>query len=212
MALLDAAGVPFAPARAVRSLEGAIAAGSSLGYPVALKASGLARLARSESGGVALDIQDADELGATYDRMVGLLGPAMTEAVVQRMAPGGAETIVSVDGHPEFGPVVSFGLGGAFADAIGDRAARALPLTDLDAEDLVRSSRAFLAVEMLGSGTGAITDVLCRVGYLVDNIAEIEHLVLNPLLVSAAGVTVVDARVHLAPVVASPYDVPLRRL
>jgi acyl-CoA synthetase (NDP forming)/GNAT superfamily N-acetyltransferase len=212
MVLLDAAGVPFAPARTVRSVEEAVAAGDALGYPVGLKATGLTRRARSESGGVALDIQGADGLRTTYDRMVRALGVAMNEAVVQRMVPGGADTIVAVDNHPSFGPVVSFGLGGAFADAIGDRAVRALPLTDLDAEDLVRSSRAFRAIEMVGSDTGAIADVLCRVGYLVDNVPEIDGLVLNPLLVSPAGACVVDARVRVAPVVASPYDVPLRRL
>jgi acyl-CoA synthetase (NDP forming)/RimJ/RimL family protein N-acetyltransferase len=212
MALLSAAGVSFAPARTVRTVEEAVAAGDALGYPVALKASVVARLARSESGGVALDIQGADGLRTTYDRMVAALGPAMNEALVQRMVPGGADTIVAVDGHPSFGPVVSFGLGGAFADAIGDRAVRALPLTDLDAEDLVRSSRAFRAIELVGADTAAVTDVLCRVGYLIDNVPEIDSMVLNPLLVSQAGAHVVDARVRVAPVVASPYDVPLRRL
>ena len=58
------------------------------------------------------------------------------------MVPGGADTIVAVDAHPSFGPVVSFGLGGAFADAIGDRAVRALPPPTWT-PDLVRSSRAF---------------------------------------------------------------------
>jgi acyl-CoA synthetase (NDP forming) len=161
---------------------------------------------------VALDIHTADGLRTTYDRMVAALGSAMDEAVVQRMVPGGADPIVAVDAHPSFGPVVSFGLGGAFADAIGDRAVRALPLTDLDAEDLVRSSRAFRAVEMLGAGTAVITDVLCRVGYLIDSVPEIDSMVLNPLLVSPKGAHVVDARVRVAPVAASAYDVPLRRL
>jgi hypothetical protein len=36
----------------------------------------------------------------------------------------------------------------------------------------------------VGAGTDAITDVLCRVGYLINNVSEIDSLVLNPLLVS----------------------------
>ena len=109
------------------------------------------RLARSESGGVALDVQSAEQLRGAYERMTAALGPAMAEAVVQRMVPGGVETCVAVEAHPAFGPVVSFGLGGAFADMIADRPARSLPLTDLDAAELVSSSRAAEALAALGA-------------------------------------------------------------
>jgi acyl-CoA synthetase (NDP forming) len=129
--LLATYGIPMAPARAVTSLDAAVAAAEKLGFPVALKAAGLERLARSESGGVALDIQDTDELRGSYVRMAASLGPAMAEAVVQRMVPGGVETIVTVEGHETFGPVVGFGLGGACADAIADRAVSSVPLSNL---------------------------------------------------------------------------------
>ena len=111
----------MAPARAVTSVEAAVDAAATVGYPVALKAAGIARLARSESGGVALDIQDEAELRGTYERMIASLGPAMAEAVVQHMVRGGVETCATIEAHPAFGPVVAFGLGGAFADAIADR-------------------------------------------------------------------------------------------
>jgi len=40
------------------------------------------------------------------------------------------------------GPLVLFGVGGAAADALADRAARLAPLTDADADELIRSIRA----------------------------------------------------------------------
>src|SRR5262249_28115203 len=104
--------IPMSAARAVTSLEDALAAAEGLGYPVALKAAGIEHLARSESGGVALDLPGPAELTGSYERMRAVLGVAMAEAVVQRMVPGGVETIITVESHPSFGPIVAFGLGG----------------------------------------------------------------------------------------------------
>jgi acyl-CoA synthetase (NDP forming)/RimJ/RimL family protein N-acetyltransferase len=208
--LLASHRIPMGAARAVTSLDAALAAAEELGYPVALKAGGLEHLARSESGGVALDLPGANELQGSYQRMTAVLGPAMAEAVVQRMVPGGVETIVTVQSHPSFGPVVAFGLGGAFADAIADRPARSLPLTDLDANELVASSRAAEALAALGANTAAVEDLLIRVGLLVDAVPEISRVRLNPVLVSPDAAWVIDARIHVAPATRRTDDV--RRL
>jgi acyl-CoA synthetase (NDP forming)/GNAT superfamily N-acetyltransferase len=210
--LLSAYGIPNGEARGVTSLEAALAAADEIGYPVALKAAGLARLARAESGGVALDVQDADELRGSYQRMRATLGNAMAEAIVQRMVPAGVETIVTVDAHPSFGPVVSFGLGGAFADVIADRVTRSLPITDSDASDLVADSRAIVAIDVLGADRAAVEDLLLRVGELVEEHPQITQLRLNPVLVSPAGAWVVDAHVHVHPVTVDAGEQLLRRL
>jgi acyl-CoA synthetase (NDP forming)/RimJ/RimL family protein N-acetyltransferase len=211
-ALLASHGIPAAPARAVTSLDAALKAADEVGYPVAVKAAGLERLARSESGGVALDIQNAGQLRGSYERMTAALGRAMAEAMVQHMAPGGVETIVTVESHPDFGPVVGFGLGGAFADAIADHPARSLPLTDLDATELVASSRAIEAINALRGDVAAVEELLLRVGLLVDAVPEIHAIRLNPVLVSAAGAWAIETRIHVAPAAPAPDAVPLRRL
>jgi acyl-CoA synthetase (NDP forming)/RimJ/RimL family protein N-acetyltransferase len=210
--LLATHGVALPSGKAVTSVDDAVAAAATIGYPVALKAAGLERLARSESGGVGLDIQNAEQLRGSYQRMVAGLGPAMAEAVVQCMVPAGVETIVTVESHPSFGPVVGFGLGGAFADAIADRPARSLPLTDLDAAELVASSRAAGAIAALKGNVAAVEDLLLRVALLVDSVPEIIRLRLNPVLVSPAGAWAVDVRVHVAPSAPVPDSMPLRRL
>jgi hypothetical protein len=120
------------------------------------------------------------------------------------------ETIITVESHPSFGPVVGFGLGGAFADAIADRPARSLPLTDLDAAELVASSRAAGALKALAANVAAVEDLLIRVGLLVDAVPEIVRVRLNPVLVSPDGAWVVDSRIHVAPAIPRPDD--LRRL
>jgi acyl-CoA synthetase (NDP forming)/RimJ/RimL family protein N-acetyltransferase len=211
-ALLGSHGIPMAPARAVTTVEAALAAADEIGYPVALKAGGVEHLARSESGGVALDIQGPEQLRGAYERMSAGLGDGMAEAVVQQMVPGGVETIVTVESHPAFGPVVGFGLGGAFADAIADRPARSLPLTDLDVAELVASSRAAGAIGALGGDVVAVQELLVRVGLLVDAVPEISALRLNPVLVSPVGAWALDVRIHVAPAAPHPDAVPLRRL
>ena len=66
------------------------------------------------------------------------LGLGMSESLVQVMTAPGLETAVGIHHDSTFGPVVTFGLGGAFAAAIADTATRVTPLTDRDAVDLVR--------------------------------------------------------------------------
>ena len=78
-----------------------------------------------------------------YGRMSRSLGVGMSEALVQKMIDPGLETAVGIRHDATFGPVVTFGLGGAFAEAIDDIATRVTPLTDRDAADLVRSARAW---------------------------------------------------------------------
>jgi acyl-CoA synthetase (NDP forming) len=211
--LLGAYGIRAGRAVGVTSLDQALQAAEEVGYPVALKAGGIARLARSEAGGVALDLQDRDDLEGAYERMREHLGNAMAEAVVQAMVPAGVETIVTVEGHPAFGSVITFGLGGAFADFIADRSARALPVTDADALDLVVTTRAHAALVEAGADLAAVEDLLVRVGRLVEDFPALDRLVLNPVLCSASGAWVVDARIHVHPVEEGlPDDVPLRRL
>ena len=137
----------------------------------------------------------------------------MAEAVVQRMVPGGVETIVAVESHPAFGPVIGFGLGGAFADAIADRPARSLPLTDLDATELVASSRAAGAIDDAGRGRGRGRGP-AGAGRAAGRrrARDPARMRLNPVLVSPAGAWALDVRIHVAPAGPLPDAVPLRRL
>ena len=203
----------MAPARAVTTVEAALAAADELGYPVALKAAGLERLARSESGGVALDLQDAEQLrgvvrahvgGARRRRWPRRSCSGWCRAASRRSSPS-RRTRRSARSS-------AFGLGGAFADAIADRPARSLPLTDLDAAELVASSRAAGASTTSAGTSAAVEDVLLRVGLLVDAVPEIQHACASTRSSSRGG-GVGARRAH--PRRAGrplPDAVPLRRL
>jgi acyl-CoA synthetase (NDP forming) len=94
---------------------------------------------------------------------------------------------VEIVDDPSFGALVSFGLGGVATDLLGDRAYRTLPLTDLDAAELVRAPRAWPLLDgYRGSepvDVAALEDLLLRVARLADDLPEVLLLRLEPVIV-----------------------------
>jgi acyl-CoA synthetase (NDP forming) len=129
-------------------------------------------------------------------------------------APGGTEVVVRVEDDHLFGPLVVFGLGGAATELLADRAARLTPLTDVDADQLIRSIRgAPLLLGQDGSpgvDVGALRDLLLRVSRLADDLPEVTELDLSPVIARADGLFVAGARVRAAPY--RPQDPFLRKL
>jgi acyl-CoA synthetase (NDP forming)/GNAT superfamily N-acetyltransferase len=210
MALLDrAAGLPMARSSLAGSADEAVAAAADLGGPVALKATGLAALAKTEAGGLALDVTGPDEVRAAYGRMLAALGDAMRPAVVQEMVAPGVDLSVGVRQGGAVGPVVVVGPGGAgaasggAADVVG-----AVPLTDVDAERLVDAAPGPVPE---GARAG-LADLLLRLAHLADTVPELAEVVCNPVIASGAGVAVVDVRVAVAPAPARPVVPDVRRL
>src|SRR5207237_234751 len=156
-----------------------------------------------DGGGVRLGLGTAPEVAAAYTSMEASLGEAMGGAVVQTMADAGPEVIVGVVQDPSFGPLVMFGSGGTAVELLGDRVFRVLPLTDIDAYELVRATRGSpLLFGYRGAppaDVASLEDLVLRVGRLVDDIPEIAELDLNPVIASPAGAVAVDAKVRLAP-------------
>jgi acyl-CoA synthetase (NDP forming)/RimJ/RimL family protein N-acetyltransferase len=206
--VLRAAGLPMVTSTVAATADAAARAASDIGYPVAVKADGRTRLAKTEAGGLALDVHDEDDLRTTLAHMAGALGPAAWPVVVQPMATPGVDVAVGVTDNPLVGPVLSLGPGGV-ATAVATRQAHVLPLTDLDSRRFVAASP--FADLLDPAGRAALEDLLLRVGTLVDEVPEIVGLELNPVLVSPGTAAIVDAVVRAAPVDHDPLP-PVRRL
>jgi acyl-CoA synthetase (NDP forming) len=143
------------------------------------------------------------------------LGADMQSATVQAMAPPGVETIVGVTQDPSFGPLVLYGSGGVTAELLADRTLRLVPMTDIDAAEVVRSLRSspllFGYRGMPPVDVTALEDLLLRVSLLADEVPEVEEMDCNPVIVSESGAVAVDVKVRLAPAAAAlPAD--LRRM
>lgn len=208
-------GIPGAPVTPVVDAAAAVEAAGSLGYPVALKAGGGAIVHKSDVGGVQLDLADGDAVRRAFVELHAALGGDDAVVVVQPMVPPGVETIVGVTHDPSFGPLVLFGMGGIAAELLRDTALRILPLTDLDAHEVVRSLR--LSPLLFGyrgaaeCDAAALEDLLLRVGHLAEMLPEVAEMDCNPVVVTPSGAIAVDVKIRLAPVVPGPPP-GLRRL
>ena len=191
--LLLAYGLPVVAERLAADPAGAVAAAEELGYPVVVKTA-LAGAHKTELGGLALDLADADAVRAAAERIGGPL-------IVQPMVSGGAELLAGVVQDPVFGPLVAFGPGGVFAELIGEAAFRIAPLTDRDVEELVHGGK---AGRLVGGFRGApaadgaaLADLLLRLGRLGEDVPAVAELDLNPVLALPDRCVAVDARVRV---------------
>jgi ATP-grasp domain len=125
----------------------------------------------------------------------------------------GVEVTISMLHEQLIGPLVLFGLGDAAA-ALTDRAARITPLTDADADHLIRSvPGALLLLGRRGLPSAdlvALRDMLQRVSRMADDLPQIAELELSPVIANPHGAQVIDAQVRLN--IAEPIDAYLRRL
>ncbi|MDP9400836.1 MAG: acetate--CoA ligase family protein, partial [Actinomycetota bacterium] len=197
--LLAAAGVPFAAARTVATLEEALAAARELGFPVVLKALGL--LHKSDAGGVVLGLADPGALARAFADLQERLAP--TALSVERQAPAeGVELLVGTRWDARFGPVALVGLGGVYTEVLRDVAVALAPveadearrlLLSLRAAPLLRGARGRAAVD-LGAAAEAVA-ALSRMAAAHPELAELE---VNPLRVTPRGALGLDARAVLA--------------
>ena len=121
-----------------------------------------------------------------------------------------AEVTVRVTADDIFGPLVALGLPGATGGVFADRAARLTPLTDTDADRLIRSVRSAGLLPGHEAAAAALRDLVLRVSRLADDLPQVTDLRLDPVLVGPAGILVADARIMVTP--SEHKDPFLRRL
>ena len=210
--LLSCYGIELVPFRKVRGVEAAVAAADELGYPVALKSAGEHLRHRSDLVGVRLDLINSEAVRTSY---LDLQRVSETDEVyVQRMAERGHSCVIELMDDPSFGTLVSFGLSGVASELLGDKAYRAVPMTDVDVAALVRAPRAApLLAGYRGDepvDLGALEDLVLRVATLVEDLPEVRELTLQPVLASPRGVRVTGARVSVRRSAAVPDSGPRR--
>jgi acetyl coenzyme A synthetase (ADP forming)-like protein len=192
--LLEAYSVPLGPERLADSPQTAVEAARELGYPVVLKTATPGEH-KTEQGGVILDLGDDEDVRAAAEQLDGPL-------VVQPFVRGGTELLAGTLQDPVFGPLVAFGPGGVLAELIGEAQFRLAPLTDLDAQELVRAGKAGRLVAGFRGAPPAdetgLVDLLLRLALLADDLPEVVELDLNPVLALPGGCFAVDARVRVA--------------
>ena len=201
--VLAAAGVPVVPARHARTGREAAAAAAALGFPVAVKVLSPDLLHKSEAGGVRLGVGDEAAAAEAFDSIAAACREAAPQATIEGclvapMMTGGVETILGVQRDPVFGPIVMFGLGGIFVEALGDVTFRAAPFDETEAHAMIRSIAAWPVLTGLrgqpACDLDALAAALSRLSlFAAANEATVESLDVNPFLVRPEGAVALDA-------------------
>ncbi|MFE3320707.1 GNAT family N-acetyltransferase [Nocardia sp. NPDC059195] len=211
--LLGCYGIDVVEFRAVRDGGQAVAAAEELGYPVAAKATGELWRRRPDLIGVRLDLWGPDAVRQAYTDLVEICGDPLLH--VQKMATKGVGCVLRVTDDPSFGSVIQFGLSGMIIDLLGDRAYRALPLTQEEATALIDAPR---AAPLLSDGPGrvgvdkaALAELAQRISALFDDIPQMRELSCDPVLAASASAEIIYARARIGPE-PSRFDTGPRRL
>ena len=175
--------------------------------PLAMKVVSRDILHKSDAGAVKLNIVGESEMSQAYAAIVKSSLAYRADAdikgvLVTPMArKGGVEMIIGVTRDPQFGPVMMFGLGGIFVEVLKDVVFRSLPLTAIDAAEMLDEIK---AKAILGGVRGAppvdrkaLVDLMLRISQVCLAHPEIAELDLNPILGYADGYALVDARMIL---------------
>jgi acyl-CoA synthetase (NDP forming)/RimJ/RimL family protein N-acetyltransferase len=202
--LLACYGIEAWGAVRVTNEDAAVEAALQLGMPVMLTSLDPRFVNRPDLGGSRTNLESERGVRLAFRGLRRTLGEdAMTDVVIQRTPPPGVACEVSSVEDPLFGPVVSFSLSGVMPRLLGDRGYRIPPISDLDAADLIRTPKA--SPVLFGyegsdpTDVAALADLLVRVAWLAEDVREIDQLVLDPVVVSTEGLTVLGAQVSLAP-------------
>ncbi len=199
-------GIAMPQSIVARNLDEAVRAAHKIGFPVVMKIVSKDIIHKSDAGGVALDLENEDEVIDAYQAILRSAqaykpGAEIEGVEVVEMVRSGVETIVGGRQDPSFGPVVMFGLGGIYVEVMKDVAFRAAPITMTTAREMIGSIRSYpLLLGIRGEkrkDIGATADVLARLGRLIAICREITDIEVNPLVVYdyGEGVKAVDVRI-----------------
>ncbi len=147
--VLSAYGIPTPADLLATTPDEAAAYAAQIGFPVVLKLASPDILHKTDVGGVVVGVQSEaqarDSFAAILQRArTAHPGARIRGVQVQKMIEGGQEVIIGVKRDPTFGPLVMFGLGGVYVEALADVSFRPAPLTPGEVQEMigeVRSAR-----------------------------------------------------------------------
>lgn len=176
------------------------------GYPVVLKIASPDILHKSDIGGIALDLTNAEAVAEAYEGIMSRVNHRMPDAriwgmTVQEQVPAGREVIIGVNRDARFGPILMFGLGGIYVEVLKDVTFRLCPVLPDEARQMISEIR---AIGLLRGARGAppadieaIVDVICKISALAMEFDDITELDINPLVVLDRGQGAVAADIRI---------------
>ena len=194
--MLEAYGIRNVPGDLAMDVDEALMIAEKSGYPVVMKIVSEDILHKSDSGGIALNILNPEQLRVEYDAMLARIAQIEPSArirgvMVEQMAPKGLEVIVGMRRDPTFGPLMMFGLGGTMVELLKDISFKVAPLTSEDIDEMIENT---LAGKLLKGYRGsakadikAVKETIARLSQLSLDNPAISEIEINPLIVYPEG-------------------------
>lgn len=191
--LLAAYGIRACKYGLAKNEEEVVELGNSIGYPVVMKMTSKTTSHKTDVGGVRVNIQSEEQLRAEYKDLIAKLTEkglidGLEGVIIQEMVKGNREMVCGIATDPQYGPMMMFGLGGVFIETMKDVTFRIAPLTDVDADEMIKSVKAYGLLKGARGTKPAqmeqIQETLLRLSQLVNDYKFIDELDINPLLIS----------------------------
>lgn len=207
--VLEAYGIRTCKYAFAVNVDEAANAANQIGYPVVMKITSTKISHKTEVGGVIVGIASEEQLRSEYTALLsrlasyGYSASDLDGVIIQEMVTGSREVVCGIATDPQYGHMMMFGLGGIYLETIKDVAFRIAPLTDIDAEEMIKSVKAY-KILMGARGEKAvdieqIKEIMLRLSQLVKDFSFIKELDINPLKISdktAEGIAV-DGRIQV---------------
>lgn len=206
--VLRAYGFPVIRSSLAINESQAVLEAQNIGFPVVLKIASPDVLHKFDMGGVKLNLNNESDVRGAYKQILESVLNKKPEAkisgiIVEEMASLGKEIILGMNRDPQFGPILMFGLGGIYVEALEDVSFRLAPIRELTAKIMITKTKTHKILEGFRGepayDTKAIEECLKRLSQLVTDFENIKELDLNPLIVfeKGKGCAIVDARIIL---------------
>jgi len=206
--IMRAYGLPMPKAELAESADQAVELAEKYGFPIVMKIASPDILHKTDVGGVKVGLKTVEEVRETFETMVRqaekyVPGARIWGCLVQEMAPQGHEILVGMNRDPQFGPLVTFALGGIYVEVLKDATFRIAPFSEEEAYEMLGEIRAHALLDGVRgkppADKAAIVDALLRINQLVQDFPEIVELDINPLMVydEGDGAVAIDMRLVL---------------
>ncbi|MBN1123277.1 MAG: acetate--CoA ligase family protein [Anaerolineae bacterium] len=206
--IMKAYGLPMPKAELAESADQAVELAEKYGFPIVMKIASPDILHKTDVGGVKVGLKTVEEVRETFETMVQqaekyVPGARIWGCLVQEMAPQGHEILVGMNRDPQFGPLVTFALGGIYVEVLKDATFRIAPFSEEEAYEMLGEIRSHALLDGVRgkppADKAAIVDTLLRINQLVLDFPEIVELDINPLMVydEGNGAVAIDMRLVL---------------
>jgi len=203
LSLLRDYGLRVPPHKVVREEPEALDAARAMGWPVVMKIVSPEILHKTEAGGVILDIQNEKHLRDAFSRLSSLRdqGKRVEGFIIYPFQKHQVELSVGLIRDAQFGPVITFGLGGIWIEVFRDLAFGLAPLSPEEAEEMLESIRGRALLRGFRKQPPAdrqsLTELLVRVSRMAEKEEAIQEMDLNPVFPLDQGYFIADARIIL---------------